>query len=49
MAMDPDEVRKCGLKLRETYAAAKVAEKMIEVFMGTSNFGKAEGTSNVEL
>jgi len=42
MAMDPDEVRKCGLKLRETYAAAKVAERMIEVFMGTANFGKAE-------
>jgi glycosyltransferase involved in cell wall biosynthesis len=47
MAMDPDEVRKCGLKLRETYAAAKVAEKMIEVFMGTANNGKAE--ENVEL
>lgn len=32
MAMDPDEVRKCGLKLRETYAAAKVAERMIAIF-----------------
>lgn len=32
MAMSPDEVRACGLKLRETYAASKVAERMLEVF-----------------
>lgn len=32
MAMDANEVRECGLKLRETYAAGKVAERMIAVF-----------------
>jgi hypothetical protein len=32
MAMSPDEVKQCGLKLRETYVAEKVAERMIEVF-----------------
>jgi glycosyltransferase involved in cell wall biosynthesis len=32
MAMTPDEVSACGLKLRETYAAKKVAEKMLSVF-----------------
>jgi hypothetical protein len=32
MAMPAEEVRECGLKLRETYAAAKVAERMIKVF-----------------
>jgi glycosyltransferase involved in cell wall biosynthesis len=30
--MPPDEVRACGLKLRETYAAEKVAERMLAVF-----------------
>jgi hypothetical protein len=30
--MPAEEVRECGLKLRETYAAAKVAERMIKVF-----------------
>lgn len=32
MDMSPDEVRECGLKLRETYAAEKVAERMMQVF-----------------
>lgn len=32
MAMSPAEVRDCGLKFREAYAANKVAEKMVEVF-----------------
>jgi hypothetical protein len=32
MAMSPDEVKQCGLKLRETYAAEKVAERMMEAF-----------------
>ncbi|MFZ9935718.1 MAG: glycosyltransferase family 4 protein [Luteolibacter sp.] len=30
--MSADEVHACGLKLRETYAAEKVAERMMEVF-----------------
>jgi len=32
MALAPDEVRICGLKLREAYAAAKVAGRMTAVF-----------------
>ena len=32
IAMPAEEVRACGLKLRETYATAKVAERMLEVF-----------------
>ncbi|HEX7261233.1 MAG TPA: glycosyltransferase, partial [Luteolibacter sp.] len=32
IAMKPSEVRECGLKLRETYAAKRVAERMIRVF-----------------
>ena len=32
MAMSPGEVRACGLKLRETYAAEKVAKRMLSVF-----------------
>ncbi|MEI6674189.1 MAG: glycosyltransferase [Verrucomicrobiota bacterium] len=32
MQMSAEEVRECGLKLRETYAASKVAEKMVAVF-----------------
>lgn len=32
MAMPPSEIRQCGLQLRETYAAVKVAERMIAVF-----------------
>jgi glycosyltransferase involved in cell wall biosynthesis len=34
MRMSPGEVRECGLKLRECYAASKVAERMVEVFEG---------------
>ena len=32
LAMEPAEIRGCGLKLRETYAAEKVAERMMAVF-----------------
>jgi glycosyltransferase involved in cell wall biosynthesis len=32
MRMDPEEIRGCGLKLRETYAAENVAERMMAVF-----------------
>lgn len=37
LAMTPDEVRNCGLKLRETYAADKVAARMIAVFDEVKN------------
>ena len=32
MTMSSEEIRNCGLKLREVYASAKVAERMVEVF-----------------
>jgi glycosyltransferase involved in cell wall biosynthesis len=32
MAMDADEIRACGLKLREAYASDKVCERMLAVF-----------------
>ncbi len=32
MCMSPEEVRACGLRLRETYAAEKVAGRMLAVF-----------------
>jgi alpha-1,3-rhamnosyl/mannosyltransferase len=32
MAMGTEEIRHCGLTLRETYAAEKVAARMMEVF-----------------
>ncbi len=32
MAMPDDEIRDCGLKLRETYAATKVADRMLAAF-----------------
>jgi len=31
-AMDAEEVRRCGLVLRETYAAAWIAENLVEIF-----------------
>lgn len=31
-AMSPEEVRDCGLELREIYSSAKVVERMLEVF-----------------
>ena len=34
MSMTVDEVRSCGLMLRDTYAADKIAQRMIEVFEG---------------
>ena len=33
MAMSPEEIYQCGLKLREAYAASKVAAKIVEVFL----------------
>ena len=40
MAMSQDQVRACGLKLRETYAAQKVANQMLEVFEEVRGKGK---------
>jgi glycosyltransferase involved in cell wall biosynthesis len=37
MAMPPDEVSSCGFKLRETYAAEKVVERMLSVFHDVKN------------
>ena len=37
MAMPAGEVRECGLKLREAYAAEKVAERMVAVFDEVKN------------
>ncbi len=37
LAMPPEEVRECGLKLRETYAAEKVVERMLSVFRDVKN------------
>ena len=32
MKITPEEIRDCGLKLRETYAARSVAERMMKFF-----------------
>jgi hypothetical protein len=37
LAMPPEEVRECGFKLRETYAAEKVVERMLSVFHEVKN------------
>jgi glycosyltransferase involved in cell wall biosynthesis len=37
LAMAPEEVRECGFKLRETYAAEKVVERMLAVFHEVKN------------
>jgi glycosyltransferase involved in cell wall biosynthesis len=37
MSMTPQEVRECGLKLREVYAAEKVIERMMAVFQQVRN------------
>lgn len=37
MAMDPAEIRRCGLKLRETFDSAKVAERIEKVFTGLAS------------
>ncbi len=34
LAMSVEEVRNCGLKLRETYSSERVVERMMEVFRG---------------
>jgi glycosyltransferase involved in cell wall biosynthesis len=40
MSMSADEVRSYGLKLRETYASQRVAQRMIEVFGEVKGKGK---------
>ena len=47
VAMSPAEVRDCGLKLRETYAASKVAARMLDAFRGVTKGGRSV-TSNPE-
>ena len=37
MAMPEEDIRNCGLKLRETYAASKVAERMLDAFRSLTN------------
>ncbi len=37
LAMSPTEIREIGLKLRETYAATSVVEKMVEVFRSVTD------------
>lgn len=37
MAMDPSEIRACGLKLRETYATDVVADRMMQAFRNVAN------------
>lgn len=39
MSMSTDEVQACGLQLRQTYAAQKVAQRMIEVFDSVARSG----------
>ena len=40
MSMSTDEVQACGLQPRQTYAAEKVAQRMIEVFEEVRGKGK---------
>ena len=40
MSMSADEVQACGLQLRQTYSAEKVAQRMIEVFEEVRGKGK---------
>jgi hypothetical protein len=46
MAMSAEEVRTCGHKLRETYAAQKVAQRMIEVFDSVARSGSDRRRKN---
>lgn len=39
LAMSPEEVRDCGLKLREIYAAEKIAERILTVFREVAGQG----------
>ena len=41
MGMSPAEIRECGLKLRDTYAAAKVAARIADAFEETIAEGRA--------
>jgi hypothetical protein len=41
VAMSPAEIRDCGLKLRETYAASKVAARMFDAFRGVARPGRS--------
>jgi glycosyltransferase involved in cell wall biosynthesis len=49
MAMTAEEIRECGLKLRETYAADKVCERMVAVFreMAVKRLGSSPMDSRV--
>lgn len=40
LAIHPDKIRECGLKLREIYAAKIVADRMMEVFHSLKRDGK---------
>jgi glycosyltransferase involved in cell wall biosynthesis len=46
MSMSAEELRACGLKLRETYAAQKVAQRMIEVFDSVARSGSDRRRKN---
>jgi glycosyltransferase involved in cell wall biosynthesis len=46
MSMSAEELRSCGLKLRETYAAQKVANRMLEVFDSVARSGSDRRRKN---
>jgi hypothetical protein len=46
MSMSADEVRSCGLMLRDTYAAKKIANRMIEVFDSVARSGSDRRRKN---
>jgi hypothetical protein len=46
MYMSADEVKSCGLKLRDTYASQKIASRMIGVFEDVVGSGKVERSSS---
>ena len=46
MSMSAEELRSCGLKLRETYAAEKVANRMLEVFDSVARSGSDRRRKN---
>ena len=46
MSMSADEVQACGLKLRQTYSAQKVANRMLEVFDSVARSGSDRRRKN---
>jgi glycosyltransferase involved in cell wall biosynthesis len=46
MSMSADEVQACGLQLRQTYSAQKVAQRMIEVFDSVARSGSDRRRKN---